>query len=225
MIEKYVYEPEAYGANLDEYLANGWYRLGQYLFTTNILEYPNEVYNVFWLRYPVNDFVLNSKQKSLLRKVNNFKINVQKLKINEEVEAFYTLYKNSLDFEISPSLKDLLGLNLPHIKQDAFNSFAVTIKDGNKLIALGVLDLGQNATSGIINIIHPNYAKYSLGKALMLIKLSVTAQNKLQYFYPGYIGKEYTKFDYKLFLGKTIAQIWDVDLQKWVPYEKSKAFK
>jgi leucyl-tRNA---protein transferase len=227
MIESYNYQPKAYGPMLDAYLAIGWYRLGQYLFTTNKLSYPNVDHEVHWLRYPIDQVKFTRKQNAILNKAVGFNVDVQPLMITDEIEMLYQVYKNNLDFELSPSLEVSLGLDdtTNNNIESVFETYALTIRDQNKLIALGIIDNGDISMAGIINIYDPEYSKYSLGKLLILYKLKLAQDNNKTFFYPGYIGKEYTKFDYKLFIGKDAAEIWDVEQKKWLPYKESKAFK
>ncbi|MBA4056534.1 MAG: arginyl-tRNA--protein arginylyltransferase, partial [Marivirga sp.] len=35
---------------LDAYLEQGWFRMGQTIFTTNFLNFKNEFYSALWLR-------------------------------------------------------------------------------------------------------------------------------------------------------------------------------
>ncbi len=225
VIEDYEFVPEAYGENLDTYLAIGWYRWGVYMFTTNVLDYGDMQHNVFWLRFNMQHFTLTASQRALLKKTMAFTVEIKPLVITTELEELYTIYKKHVGLEMSDSLTLSLGYDIIQADRMPFETYILTIRDGEKLIAYGILDNGAMAAAGIINVYHPQYAKYSLGKVLILQKALIAKHNNKQYYYPGYIGKEYTKFDYKLFVVKHIAEVWDVEKKMWVSYTNSKAFK
>ena len=90
--------------------------------------------------------------------------------------------------------------------------------DGGLLIAAGFFDLGKNSAAGITCIYHPDYKKYSLGKYLMYLKMDFCLQEKLQYFYPGYVVPGYAPFDYKLDIGKASLQFLQLSSRQWLPY-------
>jgi arginine-tRNA-protein transferase len=212
--------PRITGAMLDEYLALGWYRMGQIIFTTDYLYKEDQHLRVFWLRYRMDLFRFSNKQEKLLRLPEGFTVTNQPLRITEELEALYQLYRNQIDFEVSPTLRENL-FSLCFISSEeapAFDSWVIEIRDKGKLVAAGVYDMGEQTMMGIINFYDPAYKKYSLGKRLILIKLRESLQRKLAYYYPGYIVLNYPKFDYKLEAGPEICEIYHTTEDAWLPY-------
>src|SRR5687768_16159925 len=52
MTEPGIYYPDKLSpAQLDAFLAKGWYRMGQGIFTTNYIIQDGKFFRVFWLRY------------------------------------------------------------------------------------------------------------------------------------------------------------------------------
>ncbi|HRG25661.1 MAG TPA: hypothetical protein PLL23_14770, partial [Chitinophagaceae bacterium] len=100
--------PRITGAVLDKYLAMGWYRMGQIIFTTDYLFKEEQYYRVFWLRYRLDLFQYSKKQEKLLKLPPGFTVTTTPLQITEELEALYQLYSTDLDFEISPTLRENL---------------------------------------------------------------------------------------------------------------------
>ena len=88
------------------------------------------------------------------------------------------------------------------------------------LIAFGCFDKGEKSIAGILNAYHPNYKKYSLGKYLILLKLKYCIQNKITYYYTGYIGIGLNYFDYKGFPDENAIQVLLHEPPTWVPYNK-----
>lgn len=219
--------PRITGAMLDEYLALGWYRMGQIIFTTDYLYKEEQYLRVFWLRYRMEMFRFSTKQEKLLRLPEGFTVTNQPLRITDELEALYQLYRNQIDFEVSPTLRENL-FSLCFISSEeapAFDSWVIEIRDKGKLVAAGVYDMGEQTMMGIINFYDPAYKKYSLGKRLILFKLRESLERKLTYYYPGYIVLNYPKFDYKLEAGENICEIYDTVNDRWIPYSKENAEK
>jgi arginyl-tRNA--protein-N-Asp/Glu arginylyltransferase len=214
--------PRITGAMLDEYLALGWYRMGQIIFTTDYLYKEEQYLRVFWLRYRMDLFRFTKKQEKQLQLPEGFTVSNQPLRITEEMETLYQLYRNQIDFEVSPTLRENL-FSLCFISSEeapAFDSWVIEIRDKGKLIAAGVYDMGEQTMMGIINFYDPAYKKYSLGKRLILFKLRESLERKLTYYYPGYIVLNYPKFDYKLEAGENICEIYDTVNDRWIPYSK-----
>jgi arginine-tRNA-protein transferase len=207
---------------LDRYLSEGWYRIGPFVFTTDNISHPDGNYRVFWLRYPLDKFMPGKKQRALLTKIRAFEITVHPLVITDELEQLFNLYCEEVDFQTSESLHKLLydELHPGFVPPGLFNSQAVEIRDGDKLIAAGILDIGGNSSAGIVNFYDPAYKKYSLGKCLMLIKMGFSQSTGKQFYYPGYIAVDYPKFDYKLWAAKELAEIYDPVSRQWLPYSE-----
>jgi leucyl-tRNA---protein transferase len=212
--------PRINGPILDHYLAMGWYRMGQIIFTTDYLFKEDQWFRVFWLRYRMDLFRFTKKQEKLLNLPPGFTVTTSPLKITGELEALYQQYSTDLDFEISPTLRENL-FALCFISSEeapAFDSRVIEIRDQEKLVAAGIYDMGEKSMMGIINIYDPAYRKYSLGKRLILLKLQTALERQLEYYYPGYIVQNFPKFDYKLEAGVGICEIYDTMKEQWVPY-------
>lgn len=223
MIKDIDFPDQLSGAELDAYLEKGWYRLGQIIFTTDYIPHDEGWYRVFWLRFKLDALAYGKKQFKLLKSNEHFTVQIKPLEITDEVEELYELYKSSIDFEASASVKNYLfdGGIFGATSGNVFQTQQIEIRDGNKLIAIGVYDEGDESIAGILNFYDPSYNKYSLGKYLMLVKINLAIEKGKTWYYPGYIAYGYTKFDYKLFPGATAAEIFDPQRQEWLPYSAS----
>ncbi len=203
-------------SELDRYLSEGWFRLGQSLFTTTFLTFNDEVYNAIWIKIDLAEWKPTSKQEGLLKKTANFTVGVKPLVIDDEKKELFLKYRESLDFEPAQSLENVLaqseGLN-------KFDSYAVCIYDGRKLIACGILDMGLTNAEGIVSFYDPDYKKYSLGKVLVLHKLFFAKEQGRLTFFPGYVAPGHKKFDYKLDIAPKETSFYDIGMKQWLPYE------
>jgi leucyl-tRNA---protein transferase len=198
---------------LDNYLEQGWFRMGQSIFTTNFIHFKNEMYSTIWLRILLDDLEEDGTQKKLFKRNSRFTTKVRRAVITEEKEELYSRYKESLLFQPTESLH---GLLLGFSDSTIYNTYEVTVHDGDKLIALGFFDLGKTSAEGITSVYDPAYKKYSLGKYLIYKKIEFCKAFKLRYFYPGYFVPGYPFFDYKLTIAKQALQFLQVQTGRWL---------
>jgi leucyl-tRNA---protein transferase len=211
-----VHYPESLtGRQLDEYLADGWYRMQQTIFTTDFILKENKLLPVFWLRLDINKFTYSKKTSKITAINKDFKAECTPATVTEELEILYQLYKSSVNFELSESIEDLLlGESISSI----YNTHCITIRDGRKLIAAGFYDEGNLSIAGILNIYHPQYSRKALGKYLMLLKIAYARQHQKQFYYTGYLSTADSKFDYKLSVSKEATEVYNRNLKQWVPW-------
>ena len=216
MIYYDVHYPESLTPKqLDEYLARGWYRMQQMIFTTDVIVKENRLLPVFWLRLALQQYTATKTANKIIALNKDYTVACNPVVITEELEELYTLYKSSLNFEISVSLRDSL---LGEAATSIYNTICITIRDEGKLIAAGFFDDGEISMAGILNIYHPDYAGKSLGKYLMLLKIEYARQHNKQFYYTGYISTADTKFDYKLFVSKDATEVYNRNPDEWVPW-------
>lgn len=211
-----IHFPEQLSASeLDAYLAKGWYRMGQVIFTTNYIVYEDVLYRVYWLRYSVPEIHFNKTHQKIMNLNQGFSVAIRPLAITEELEELYAAYLSGVTFQAPESIQHFLfdgGMG------DVYNSSVVEIRDKGRIIAAGIFDHGENSIAGIMNFYHPDYKKYSLGKYLMLLKVRFAKAVNKQWYYPGYIVEGNPRFDYKLFIGKDIASIYFPEFNNWANY-------
>jgi arginyl-tRNA--protein-N-Asp/Glu arginylyltransferase len=220
MLKDIAFPKKIHGSLLDDYLAIGWYRIGQIIFTTDYLQHPEGWRRVFWLRFCLDKFWFRQKQEKLLYTNRHFDVQIKPLVITDELESLYQAYSRQLDFEVSPTLQSNL-FNYSLIEDpghSVFDSELIEVRDHGRLIAAGIFDKGEKSIAGILNFFDPAYKKCSPGKWLMLLKIKYALERGLKFYYPGYIVAGWPKFDYKLFPGKDAAEIYDPQIQAWLPY-------
>jgi leucyl-tRNA---protein transferase len=210
------------GEQLDSYLNAGWFRMQQRLFTTHFIFDGNHILPVFWLRIRLAKVNWGATQKKILKANSQFKVAVKPAIITYEIECLYQTYRQSLDFEISESLKDLLNGDQ---SLQIFDTRMVEVRDGEKLIAIGIFDEGKDTIAGIINFYHPDYRRKSLGKLLMIKKTEYAVESNKTFYYPGYISTGTTKFDYKLMAGGVASEVLIHFQNRWMTYEEAAARK
>lgn len=200
--------------DLDHYLAQGWFRMGQSIFTTNFIHFKSEMYSTIWLRISLDEYLADRTQIKLFKLNSVFLTSIQPALLTAEKEELYERYQQVVPFRPSESLHQLLYGNkeAPFI----YNTYEITVHHGDQLIAIGFFDLGNTSTAGITSVYDPAYKKYSLGKYLIYQKMKYCKDLTLRYFYPGYFVPGYSFFDYKLTMGRQSLQYLSLSSQQWV---------
>jgi len=201
---------------LDEYLIKGWYRMGKFLFSTNHIEYDEQLYRVFWLRYNIGSIIFGKVQRRIMSLNQQFSIEIKTLTITEELEELYSLYKSNISFQPPPTVRSYLDYD---DESAIFNTDIIEIRDNNTLVAAGIFDKGNKSVAAIMNFYNPEYKKFSLGKYMMLLTINIAKDLGKTWYYPGYIIYSNPKFDYKLFIDKTAAEIYLPDKEIWINYD------
>ena len=202
---------------LDAYLARGWYRMGQTIFTTHFLCFGRAFYSAIWIRLPLHGYQFRkSLRKALRRNEKRFQTRIGPASLNQEKELLYRRYKASFPGILAPSLKDSL---MDGEEFNIYNTYEVAVYDRGELVALSFFDLGKNSAASIMGIYDPSYSQYSLGFYTMLMEVEYSMQRGLLFFYPGYVVPGYNRFDYKLRIGKPEdIQYYDLRTTSWLPY-------
>jgi arginine-tRNA-protein transferase len=199
---------------LDNYLAMGWFRMYDSMFTTDCIELEGQLMLVYWMRYYIPAEKNGRKQKDIINRNKNFSITFKPLFITAELESLFALYKRIKPFVGYYSLSEAFRTNGP-----VFDTWVAEIRNENKLlIAAGIFDKGSDSIAGIMNFYHPDFERNSPGKMLMLAKIYYCRQNSFSYYYPGYITRETSRFNYKLFHDKNAAQVYEPGPRIWLPY-------
>ena len=175
------------GEKLDDYLERGWFRLKDKIDKGS--HYMNldrgELLRVVELRYDVDEIVSHRSHRRIRRLNQHFKIkHSNNFKITPYDTVLYMNYYEHIDFDTSPDIENILTGNG---NMDIFDTRCIRIYDGNDLIALGLYDMGKNSVASILNCFDPDYAKYSLGKYIMLLIIDMMKESGMKYYYPGYM--------------------------------------
>ncbi len=203
---------------LDAYLARGWYRMGQTIFTTHFLCFEDKFYSAIWIRLPLQGYRFRKSLRKILNKnLRAFRTVIREAALDEEKETLYQKYRADFTGMLAPTLVDSLqdgeSFNL-------FRSLEVAVYDDDRLVAFSFFDLGEKATSSILGVYDPDYSRQSLGFFTMLMEIRHSMYEGFDYYYPGYVVPGYPRFDYKARIGQV--EYFDLRTGDW---EDFSAFK
>jgi arginine-tRNA-protein transferase len=198
---------------LDEYLARGWFRMGQSIFTTDEFPFKGNWHTVHWLRLRLQEVNFTKSARKILGLNKELKVSVQPLQLTNEIEELYTNYRNSVEFDPPESVAGYLSGDRDG---NIYDTQVIEVRDGQQLVAAGIFDRGENSIAGIMNFYHPGYRSKSLGKYLMLLKIQHAKQMGTTYYYPGYIARGFSKFDYKIFPDPGATEVYDSQKEEWI---------
>ena len=201
---------------LDEYLARGWFRMGQMIFTCRFLCFDGTLYTAVWTRLVLKDYTFRkSLRKNFNRNNQRFKVVIRRAVFDREKNDLYNIHRKRFEGYVSSNLrKSLFG----DADYNIYDTWETCIYDGEQLVGASFFDLGNNSIASIMGLFHPDYSKYSLGLFTMLLEIDFGLRNGADFYYPGYVVPEYFKFDYKLRIGES--DYYDPDLGIWKPYSK-----
>ena len=201
-------------AELDAYLANGWYRMHETIFTAHFLTHQNELRTAIWLRNRLSDFNNQSTTFQKLAKRNRqFRVEFTPLQITKAHEKLFQEYRKAQFEDENDSLqRSLFGNNN---NEAPYDSYMINLYDGRILIGSGVYDKGYASMAGIVSFYNVNYSKYSLGKYLIYLKMNQAKNWGLTFFYPGYFMPGVPRFDYKLSIGSECLEYLELSTFSW----------
>ncbi|HOY19348.1 MAG TPA: arginine-tRNA-protein transferase [Haliscomenobacter sp.] len=208
------YPEQIKGKELDDYLANGWYRMGQTIFTTHFLCFGEAFYSAIWVRLDLEKHEFSKSLRKIIKRNNErFQFHFGKAVIDISRENLYQRYRVTFPGMIAPSIIDSLQ-DGEHF--NVYNTYEFTVYDGDKLIAVSYFDLGRNSIASILGFYDPDYKAYSLGLYTMLMEVEYGKIQQFKYFYPGYVVPGYDRFEYKLRIGEV--DYYDLRSGDWLPH-------
>ena len=90
---------------LDRYLAMGWFRMRQSVFTCDILLKEYSVHNTVWIRTPLQGYNFSKSLRKLMRRNSHrFSSTLTPFFISHEMEELYQRYRSGFKGDLSETL-------------------------------------------------------------------------------------------------------------------------
>lgn len=214
MLVQYYYPISLSPARLDRYLAGGWFRNAALLYRSQIICLDEDFFSVINIRLRLADYQFKKRFKKILRKVHqDFDVVVRPATITRQKEELYQKHKVRFEGFIYHSLEQFFYGDFG--EQWVYNTYEVSVYDGDKLIAVSFFDMGKKSMASLLGLYDMDYKKYSLGIFTMLQEIQYAQQKGMSYYYPGYVLDTPSVFDYKLELGTMQYYNWNGRWQNW----------
>lgn len=220
---KMHYPAELTAEAMDGYLAGGWYRMHQAIFTIThtFRESRLDICPVWWLRFPVGGLENHRSHTRIRRRNQHLQVRLESpFHYSSSYEDLYARYLASVPFAGYTSIQEALYGEGDPALGTIYDTHAWVVSDGDKVVAVGLFDMGRASAASILHFYDPAYASNSLGKYLILLTIDHLQALGCQWYYPGYVVSGDTRFDYKLFLGRNQASYFEPEVQSWQPFRE-----
>lgn len=201
--------------HLDEYLAKGWFRMGQTIFTCWFLFMEKGFFSAIWIRQDLQGYTFKKRLRKLLNRngrIFNYKIGPAR--IDPPKERLYQKHRVRFKSGVHRTLNQSLmsGANF-----SIYDTRQIEIYLGDELVAASFFDIGKTSIASINGIFDPKYDQYSLGFYSMLLEIQYALENGKQFYYPGYVVPGNPRFDYKARIGNV--DYYDFFTHKWKSFD------
>lgn len=200
---------------LDQWLARGWYRMGQAVFTCRFVVHEGILRPAIWTRVTLQGYRFRKSLRRLMaRTERDFRVSIGRPVLTPEHHKLYARYRASMSGDRPADLDALLSCGLPG---QAWDSRIVELRDGDRLAAFSIFDLGEESVQSVSGVYDPDYARASLGFATMLLEMRLAQSRGLRFYYSGYVMPGEPAMDYKLRTGSV--EYYEPETGQWKPWE------
>ena len=214
---KRVVRPETLsGAELDQYLADGWYRIGQTMMTCSAILINGALRSTVWTRVPTMEFEFRKSLRRLRSKNRRrFRVEFRDAGIDDEREEVYQRYIASVDGHRAPDLYAFRFGDRPEV--ELFETKEVAFFEGDELVGFSWFDVGDDSVQSLLGAFDPRVSKHSVGFHSMLEEIAFARETGRSFFYSGYVLPGDASMDYKLRTGHVY--FMDDRSGAWRPWE------
>jgi arginine-tRNA-protein transferase len=172
----------------------GFRRSGEHLYTPHC-DYCSSCIPV---RIPVNEFTASRNQKRTWKQNRELKINKLAAEFNDEHFSLYEKYllsRHSGGGMDNPTPESYMQFLTASWAETVF--YEMRLADDDRLIAVAIVDLMENALSAVYTFFDPEYSHLSPGRFAILYEIEQARRQKLSFLYLGYWIENCKKMSYK----------------------------
>ena len=165
MINEYFLANKVTAPEMDMLWAEGWRHFGEYFFRYSIAEHDSELCHVQPLRMELSRFLPSRSQKRTLGNNQDLQVVIREAVIDAAKEALFDRHRKRFKDNVPDSLRTFLSAqpaSVPCRNQE------ICAYQGDRLLAVSFLDIGETATSAVYAAFEPAEHKRSLGIFTML---------------------------------------------------------
>ncbi len=206
---------------LDQWLARGWYRMGQAVFTCRFVVHEGVLRPAIWTRVNLKGYSFRGSLRRLVKRTEeNFRVRVGQPSFTAEHNRLYARYRSSVAGDRPSDLQALLSCGLPG---QAWDSCIIELRDDKRLAAFSIFDVGEESIQSVAGVYDPDYSRYSLGFATMLLEVRLALQRGMRFYYSGYVMPGEPAMDYKLRMGNV--EFYEPESGLWRPWDDIQQYR
>jgi arginyl-tRNA--protein-N-Asp/Glu arginylyltransferase len=194
MINEYFMANRVKASDMDLLWAQGWRHFGTYFFRYSSADHDGTLCHVLPLRLKLSSFIPSRSQRRVLKRNRDVQILIRDPVIDAAKEALFDRHRKRFKQNVPDSLYDFMSelpATIPCRSQE------ICVYDGDRLLAVSFLDIGEAATSAVYAAFEPAESQRSLGIFTMLCAIEQSRALGCIYYYPGYAYREPSMYDYK----------------------------
>lgn len=172
----------------NDLLICGWRKFGVYFFKPNC----QSCFECTPIRVKVNQFIPSKNQKRIILKNRDTKVVFNKLNFSNEIFEIYS--DHSLNrFKQKSNIEDFKSTFYLESVPSCQSEYYIN----NKLVAIGFIDISDEALSSVYFIYRTEYNFLNMGTFGAIKEIEYAKILKLKYYYLGYYIKENHSMSYK----------------------------
>jgi len=200
MISERIEPASLTGAELDAYLARGYYRIGRSIITADYLVSDGELMSTIWTRLDLKGYRFRrSLRKIMAQNGKRYRTVVGEVSLDAAHVALYERYRASVKGHRARTLEDVLGGDEGRA---LFLTREIAIYLGDELVGFSWFDLGAESVESLIGVYDPSEKKHGLGFWSLLLEIAYAQGLGLRYHYAGYVLSGPSCMDYKRRVGE-----------------------
>lgn len=179
---------------MDALWAAGWRHFGQHFFRYNFGLHAGQVVRVLPLRIDLKRFAFSKSQRRNLRRNAGLDVTISPLKVTEGSHQLFELHRLRFTEGRPDRLEDFVPASNA---ESPCETFQISVREGEKLVAESYFDLGESAASSVFATFDPAITAPGLGIFTLLKEIEHSLDLGLEHFYLGYAYDKDSFYDYK----------------------------
>jgi arginine-tRNA-protein transferase len=218
-IDEYFVSARATPEQMDILWGLGWRHFGSYFFRYSASLRRDGIHTVMPLRVDLSKFEPSRSQKRAIARNSSLRVIIRDTFIDEVKEALFYRHRVRFKENVPGSIYDFLSEE-PAV-EPCLNR-EICVYDGDALLAASFLDIGDQSTSAVYAMFEPAESKRSLGVFTMLEAIRYSLELGRKYYYPGYVYREPSVYDYKKNFAGSEYFDW---IEGWKPYTRKEGME